>query len=794
MKSKLVSIIFYTIIIISPLVFFTDLTRNPYYFQIVFAQAGMVVIWLVILLKQKGKIEHFTNPFELPMLSFYGFAILTWFISMFFLNHNYHVPQLLDMSVKEYGKNFLFMSMFNEGFKKLLFTITNVLLVYFFATNYVNQENFDKVYYTFFIVGMVASVYGILQYFGIELIWPKTLNPFGGRCVSTFGNPNFLSSFLILLFPIMFANYLSGKDTFLMFVFMIVYYCALLCTLTRSSWAGLVSSILYFLTVLSLQIKEQITKNRTKLLLLFVTLILIFFIWPESPVGGNPRPTGRITEIKQVKVVYSPLHQRFLIWFCGWDMIKEKPFTGKGWGLYELFYPFYQGKYLFIKKLSHRTHANNAHNEIIEVWSQTGTIGLGLYILFIITFFVYSFKILNSKLQLREKLLVVALSSSVLGMLVDNLLNVTIHFCVPAFLYFFNIGTLATFDYTRTKKTVLLPLTANVIGVIVGLLIILRLVLNFLGEINYFKGFKYSKRNELQQAEYYLSKANKFQKYEVNNNYELANTYARMKQLDKAVHYYYEALSSNCGYDEIHFNLAAVYSQLGKLEEAKLHYTQSLFINPLSKDAYLAFGSILFYDLDKNLTSAVKLYEQAVNVFPDNKDLYNNLGYLYIKLGQEEKALECYKKALQIDPNFEFAKRNYLMLANKLGIKDNIVTIYETLLSQIMKSVEQHKYDIAEEKCRKILEIFPNDIVAKFYLANIYFSQNQLQEATKIYQEILNFQPDNINVRYNLAMAYIKQKKYIEAEEQLKFILSKQPENQVVKQQLQELQMLKSFP
>jgi len=224
MNSKIVNFLFYTIIIVSPLVFFTDLTRNPYYFQIIFAQSGMVLIWILILLKQKGKIYHYTNPFEKPMLIFYFWAVITWIISLLFLDHNYHVPQLLEYSKEIYKKNYLFMSMFNEGFKKLLFTITNILLVYFFATNYVNEKNFSKIYYTFFIVGFLASVYGILQYFGIELIWPKVLNPFGGRCVSTFGNPNFLSTFLILLFPLMFVEYLVGKNTVIMLVFMITYF------------------------------------------------------------------------------------------------------------------------------------------------------------------------------------------------------------------------------------------------------------------------------------------------------------------------------------------------------------------------------------------------------------------------------------------------------------------------------------------------------------------------------------------------------------------------------------------
>jgi len=793
MNSGIVGFLFYTLIIISPLVFFTDLTRNPYYFQIVFAQAGMVLIWILILIKQKGMIVHYTNPFEKPMLMFYLWAIITWIISMFFLNHNYHVPELLEYSKQIYKKNYLFMSMFNEGFKKFLFTITNILLVYFFATNYVNEKNFSKIYYTFFIVGAVASIYGILQYFGIELIWPKVLNPFGGRCVSTFGNPNFLSSFLILLFPLMFVEYLDGKNMLLMFILMITYFCALLCTLTRSSWAGLFVSLLYF-CFLFLQIDKQVLiKNIKRMLIIFVSLTILFIVWPKSPVGENSSPIGRITEIQLAKEVYSPLHQRFLIWLCGFDMVKEKFFTGKGWGLFELFYPFYQGKYLFIKKLSHRTHANNAHNEILEVWSQTGTIGLGLYFLFILTFFVYSYKLTKVQQDVYKKMLIVALSSSILAMLVDNLLNVTIHFCVPAFLYFFNLGVLPTFDHTRKQKTVNLSNSATIFVIFVGLLIIIKLFLNFLGEINYFKGFKYSKRNELQLALYYLSKANKFQRYEVNNNYELANTYARLKRHEEAIYYYYEALASNCGYDEIHFNLATVLMQKQDIQQAKLHYTQSLFINPLSKDAYAALGSLFLTDVEENLLAGIKLFEQATKVFPLEKDFYNNLGYLYIKNGQEYKALECYQKALEIDPNFEYARRNYTTLVKKLGIKDDIISFYNTSLQQIIKDVEQKKFDDAEQKCYNVLKVFPNDVTTKFYLANIYFSKGLLDKAINIYKQLLQLQPDNLNIRYNLAIALLRQKNFVEAEEHLNYILSKQPDNNLVKEQLNQIQQMKNF-
>lgn len=795
MNSKILKFLFYLIIIISPLFFFTDLTRNPYYFQIIFAQSGMVFIWILILLAQKGEVLHKTNPFEFPMFTFYFFGILSWLISMFLLKHNYRIPQLIEHGVQTYGKNYFFMSIFNEGFKKFIFTLTNVILVYLFATNYVNKENFGKIYYIFFIIGFLASIYGILQYFGIELIWPKVLNPFGGRCVSTFGNPNFLSSFLILLFPIMFVNYLFNKNTLTMFVFMITYFCALLATLTRSSWIGLFISFIFFIIMSSVIDKKIIFLRRNRIFLLFLILVVIFLKWPKSPVGENPNPLERLYEVRYAREVYTPLHQRILIWLSGWDMIKENFFTGKGWGLFELFYPFYQNKYLLVEKLSHRTHANNAHNEIIEVWSQTGTIGLGLYILFLVTLFIYSYRLANSLKNDYEKMIVISLMSSIIGMLADNMLNVTIHFCVPAFLYFFIIGTIPTFDISREEKKILIPFVVKLFFILCGFLIILRLLFNFLGEINYFKGFKYSKRNELEKALNFLSKANKFQKYEVNNNYELANTYARLKMNKEAINYYYEALASNCGYDEIHFNLATVLVQQNNLDMAKLHYSQALFINPLSKEAYIALGGVMLMNIEDNLPQAIKLFEEAVKLFPKDKDLYNNLGYLYVKNNEDRKALECYRKALQIDCSFELAKKNYIFLAEKLGIKEqeNIILQYNKLIKLLEKNVKEGKLDEIEKISKAILEIFPNDVIAKFYLANIYYSHNKNEEAKKLYQEIILFQPENLNARYNLALTLIRLKQYSEAEKQLEYILSKDPNNQIIQQQLRQLHEFNNF-
>ena len=110
-----------------------------------------------------------------------------------------------------------------------------------------------------------------------------------------------------------------------------------------------------------------------------VTMLLVTLAWPRSGPGYTPVVMERLVEVKRAsQEAYGSVYQRFLIWLSAWGMVEDHPYLGKGWGCFELFYPYYQGPLLFVKNLVARTHANNAHNEILEYWSQIGTIGVGI--------------------------------------------------------------------------------------------------------------------------------------------------------------------------------------------------------------------------------------------------------------------------------------------------------------------------------------------------------------------------------------------------------------------------------
>lgn len=777
------------LITVPPIIFFTNLTRNPYYVQIMLLNVGIILIWTKYFLNSVRRKEMVWCPTVLdkPLMAFFITITISIFVAYIFPPKIFKEGAFKGLALE------LYHSMLNESSRNWLLVVVNWLLVYWMCVFFIlTYKEYNFYFNLAFLTSLIASIYGILQYLGIELIWPKVLNPFGGRCVSTFGNPNFLSPFLIIILSLLlgkclFATRLVGIYFFIFWV----NFLALLCTLTRSSWIGFVGASFTMLFFYRREILEN--KNVFKrALALFIIVTLTVLIFPRSPVSGyNPSIKERIAEtFSAAKNVYPPLHQRFLIWSCAWDMLRERPLLGKGWGLFELFYPFYQGKYLFLETYRNlRTHANNAHNEILEIASQAGLIGLGIFILVWVVFFSYVAKRINY-LSNETKVLVISSLAGVIGVLLDNLLNVSLHFVVPAFFFWLCVG--ACVRLTTPLQNKFSYKINNILPFICIAILLYVAVLNirfFIGEIYYFSGFKYSKTNKLDLAEDKLSRARNFHLHEVNNNYELGNTYARKGKLQEALFAYDEALKSNLGYDEIYFNMASVYSMLGMAEKAIINFRRALHINPLSQEAYLALGSLYLRNIEKYTDEGINLFNTLVKLYPQNKDAWNNLGYLYLRKNEKERAALCFKKALEIDPSFELARRNLFALS-AIGKEATIPEQTQNkrkLFSLLKKEIESENWQAALPIAKEIISIDPLDLKARLYLGNIYFSLKRYHEAVEEYKKILSISPQNVPVMLNLGIAYYEMNNLRDAKNILETILKIDPKNEIAAQLLDKL-------
>ena len=516
----------------------------------------------------------------------------------------------------------------------------------------------------------LASLYGLLQYFKVEWIWPQLLNPYAGRSVSTFGNPNFMSSYLVAILPVAIADYVfkvTGLSRISLFWVITASVGALIATLTRSSWAGAAAAVaVAALGAWPAVSRDVWTKIRKPALALAAVLVLMVISWPKSSSAAYSQTVfGRLTEVKQVaQGTYGAVTQRFLIWLCAWGMVEDHPLIGKGWGTFELFYPYYQGAQLDKKVFRNvRTHANNAHNEVLEYWAQVGAAGLGVVLLLWVAFFRAG-GLVAKRLPLPWKALAWGYLGGVAGVLVDNLLNVSVHFAVPAFIFWWWVGSVWVLEPSslEVKRFTLEPLWRRGILGAAALALLgfsVRSALLWAEEIHFFEGFKLSKAGvDLARAQLVLEKAYRYHPLDVNNSYELANVYARRGLREKALGMYQRALDANAGYDEIFFNRATMHMQMGNDAQAIQNYRTALAINPLSREAVNALSGIYIKDISKHGEEAVALYRRALAVYPEDKDLWNNLGYLEVQRQRWEGAREAYRKALEIDPNFDLARRN----------------------------------------------------------------------------------------------------------------------------------------
>ncbi|MFC1521465.1 O-antigen ligase family protein [Elusimicrobiota bacterium] len=604
---------------------------------------------------------------DLPTLAASGLFGLGWFL---FPHIRSQAPSSMETSFLPFVWNTYGALLWSAYLSWLFFRLKKVGASLFFTIN--------------FAVGALASLYGAMQYFGFDPVWPKNMNPYGSRAISTFGNPNFLSSYLAVLMPFAFSAFWFTKDKLqsgLFAMLALIYEIGLLSTLTRSSWAGAFAGIGFIMALAAIKRKElRIDYSLKKAGVIIVLFIALFVLWPSgSSTGYSPSAFERLVEsVKTTEKnpddamdTYGPFYQRLLIWSSCWKFVEERPILGKGVGLLELFFPFYQGELLYQKRFQgHRTHANNAHCEIIEIWSQTGTIGIGVALWFLVALFWWSWKTLRAQSHVHGAAVPLGLWAGIIAMLVDNILNVSLHFTVPAYLFWWEVGVLLTLTYRNNLPELPMIMSEKykrwclrgliVVTVMIGGSMFWRFSKQWLGNFYYFRGFVLFREKNPKPALDRLVLSHKYFPMEVNRNYEMGNVYSRMQDFKKALWAYNEALKANPGYDEIFFNKAVLGLRNKDLESAQRDYLTSLALNPTNRSTYMGITRLFLTDVDRYAPMAIRVLNRGLHFFKDDVEFINNLASFYSRTGEKKKALDYFFKALEINPSYKLARDNIM--------------------------------------------------------------------------------------------------------------------------------------
>jgi len=138
------------------------------------------------------------------------------------------------------------------------------------------------------------------------------------------------------------------------------------------------------------------------------------------------------------------------------------------------------------------------------------------------------------------------------------------------------------------------------------------------------------------------------------NHNNLGDVYSRKGDLNRAAKEFETAIKLKPNYADAYHNLANTYKSLGKLDKAIENYNLAIKYKPNLWQSYQNLASIYFYQ--KNYKLALENLQLAYKINPDI-NLLNNIGLVYINLGDKTKAKEVFNQVLKVDPNNKNAKQ-----------------------------------------------------------------------------------------------------------------------------------------
>jgi len=216
-----------------------------------------------------------------------------------------------------------------------------------------------------------------------------------------------------------------------------------------------------------------------------------------------------------------------------------------------------------------------------------------------------------------------------------------------------------------------------------------------------------------------------------------------------------EALSGEMG--DAHLMKGRIYQKMGKADLAKEELDKARALGVKTADDAYSMGMSQAEALEAagDLAGAVSALSGAIASDPSRPEAYVNLGRLYEKMGQADKAESLYTDATRIDPKFAQAWYNLGIIAAQR--QDNTA---------------------AEVYYSKALDADPSFAEAMVNLAAIRIGQGDVAAATPMLENATRLKPDLVPAHMNLSKAYTLAGDIAKARSELEIVLKIDPKNQ----------------
>lgn len=439
--------------------------------------------------------------------------------------------------------------------KSLSIWFFGVLLYFSICSAFQNEVHIKFAVYSIVTGCFLSAFYGITQYLG----WDQYILPlrWAGRTlsgknivISTFGNSNYLAEYLVpasvLVLTFFILGVKSSFKNFLGIVTLTLLLSCLIVTGVRAAYLQMPIAIsLLFLCLKApntqhfifkkakLQNSNQscfASKNRCFTILIFVlTFLILGFVMFRWQIVHPDWLAKQILSLRDVHV----LHSRFLIWQVAFEMIKQYPIFGIGPGNFKVYYFDYLYRfltrpenyfYLSTTNLHKGENANQTHNDYLQLWAETGTIGLSIFLWIVLFFLMKIFRIrkkIVAENMTRQKMSLAGLAVAVIIILIDAIINFPLQLPANGILFWAILGlftasmvkgsdiTSKVQDSKFSRKIFFQRLMFYILVLIFLVAVICWTLKTALADIYLKKGLKFLRSGNLKEAKSLFIKAGK---------------------------------------------------------------------------------------------------------------------------------------------------------------------------------------------------------------------------------------------------------------------------------------------
>jgi len=388
-----------------------------------------------------------------------------------------------------------------------------------------------------------------------------------------------LASYLIMILPLLLACIFEAhkrKDVLwaiLLIIAFILNFLALLFTKAVSAYLALTLTILFFIFLI---IKEHTLQINWKKLLLVLGMAVFFFI---------AFFIKRADFFVNLKNPENSIRQRIYYWQSAVEMIKERPLVGFGAGSFGIVYPRF--------KLEMANETNYAHNLPLQLWAETGVIGLFIFVLFVIYLF-------RKCLKNDRDLIKMGVLFGSLAFLLHNIFDYSFYIPQVAIVFWVLVAlvvkpAIEKNESSLTKKEKTYRVTLKYILVFLISFGIYYNLFKFQAQVNFEKGERALVIKKYNIATQYLTKAVNFSLKNDFAYYLLAITYEHQYQTifsNLVIENYTKAISLNPHYTFYYFDLGTYFRKFRRIDEAKTYFQQALKLYPTNKKFQAAISEL----------------------------------------------------------------------------------------------------------------------------------------------------------------------------------------------------------